>query len=126
MHQLFGTTGGQANDSLAGDKSNTSRLPNIAIPHASNAILSEHHGLAYFSALNAHSDVLEGTEIKICLAKRVKLADMARYRKSLVPEGAGRKIRAGNANLYLFRAIYPKHGTIEEPEKEASNSGSIR
>jgi hypothetical protein len=118
------TIGAQGNESLVGDIDRISRRPDLTIPPASDAMVSVNHGLAYFSALNAQLDVLEGNEMKSCIIKRVKLAEMAQYRECLVPEGAGKKIRAGNANLYLFRAIYPKHATIEKLDEEAPNSAA--
>ena len=48
---------------------------------------------------------------------------MAQYRKGLVQECAG-KNQARDANLYLYRAIYPDHATIERPDDKSTNSAA--
>jgi hypothetical protein len=92
----------------------------LTVQHASNALASQDDGLAYFSSLYRHIDVLESKETLFAITKRVKLAAMARYRKSLVPEDVGGN-RARDANLKLFRAVFPDHLAIERPENKAAN-----
>lgn len=55
--------------------------------------------------------------------KRVKLAAMAEYRKSLLPEGSGRN-KAKDANLHLFRSVYPNHATIKDPDDKRTSSAA--
>lgn len=45
---------------------------------------------------------------------------MARYRKSLVLKGVGGN-RARDANLKLFRTVFPDYSTVERPEDKATN-----
>jgi hypothetical protein len=45
---------------------------------------------------------------------------MARYRKSIGPEDAGKK-QAKAANVGPLRAVWPHHDTIGKPEDKATN-----
>ena len=95
---------------------------NLSVPqldftggHANNALISRDRGIAHFSTLYRHLDILDGKTTIFSIAKRAKLAAMAQYRKSLVPEGAGKK-NIRSATLRLFHAVWPHHDTIEKPE----------
>jgi hypothetical protein len=65
-------------------------------------------------------DVLESKETLFAITKRMNLADMAQYRESLVLKGVSGN-RARDANLKLFRSIFPNHSTVERPEDKTAN-----
>jgi hypothetical protein len=50
----------------------------------------------------------------------LKSAAKAQHRKSILPEGAGKK-QVKSATLSLFRAVWHHHNTIEKPEDKATN-----
>jgi hypothetical protein len=94
--------------------------PDFTGGHANNALISRDRGIAHLSTLYWHLDVLDSKTALFSIAKRAKLAAMAQYRKSILPEGASRKdIRS--ATLRLFHAVWPRHDTIKEPEDKATN-----
>jgi hypothetical protein len=88
--------------------------------HTNNALISRDRGIAHFSTLYRHLDILDGKTTFFSIAKRAKLAAMAQYRKGILPEGAGRR-DSRSANLRLFHAVWPHHDTIEKPEDKAKN-----
>ena len=109
-----------------GSESRVSEFSLIA-PHpgpttqlAGNALVPQPDRLSYFSALYQRVDVLESKETLFAITKRVSLADMAQYRESLVPKGVGGN-QARDANLKLFRSIFPNYSTIERPEDKDAN-----
>jgi hypothetical protein len=91
--------------------------------NADGTLIPRDSGLARLTALYQQITTLDNAAIKLSVTRRVKLAAMAQYRKSLLPEGAGRK-QAKAANLRLFRAIHPEHATIERPD-EATKSVAL-
>ena len=91
--------------------------------HTTGALIPRDSGLAHFSALYQQIDVIDNEATLFSTTKRVKLAAMAQYRKGLLQEGAG-KNQARDVNMYLFRAIYPDHTTIERPDDKATNSAA--
>ena len=94
--------------------------PDFTGGHANNALILRDRGIAHFSTLFQHLDILDGKTTLFSVAKRAKLAAMAQYRNSILPEGASRKdIRI--ATLRLFHAVWPHHDTIERPEDKATN-----
>jgi hypothetical protein len=94
--------------------------PDFTSGHANDALVLRDRSIAHFSTLYRHLDILDGKTTLFSIAKRAKLATMAQYRKSILPEGAGRKdIRS--ATLRLFHAVWPHHDTIEKPEDKATN-----
>jgi hypothetical protein len=109
-----------------GSESRVSEFSLIA-PHpgpttrlAGNALVPQPDRLAYFSALYQRLDVLESRETLFAITKRVSLADMAQYRESLTPKSVcGNRVR--DANLKLFRSIFPNHLTVKRPEDKAAN-----
>jgi hypothetical protein len=107
-------------ETLISDSDLIAPRQDLTVQHANNALASRDDGLAHFSSLYRHLDVLESKETLFAITKRVKLAAMARYRKSLVPEDVGGN-RARDANLKLFRAVFPNHLAIERPENKATN-----
>jgi hypothetical protein len=88
--------------------------------NADGTLIPRDSGLARLTALYHQITTLDNAAIKLSVTRRVKLAAMAQYRKSLLQEGAGRK-QAKAANLCLFRAIHPEHAEIERPD-EATKS----
>jgi hypothetical protein len=120
------TTRAQRRENLVRDVDRVVPRPGSAVRHASEAIIPQDDGLAYFSALNTNLDNLEEDGTRTSINKRMKLAAVAEYLKFLVLEGAGRKNRAGIADLYLFRAIYPNHVTIARPDEEPNISAAHR
>jgi hypothetical protein len=76
--------------------------------------------LAQVSRLWRRLDDLEKTETLVIITKRVSLATMAQCRESLVPRGVGGN-RARDANLKLFRNIFPQHSAVERPEDKVKN-----
>ena len=107
-------------ETLISDSDLIAPRQDLTVQHANNALAPRDDGLADFSSLYRHLDVLESKETLFAITKRVKLAAMARYRKSLVPEDVGGN-RARDANLKLFRAVFPNHLAIERPENKATN-----
>jgi hypothetical protein len=93
----------------------------VDIWHTTGALVPRDSGLAHFSALYQQIDFIDNKATLFSITKRVKLAAMAQYRKGLLQEGAG-KNQARDVNLYLFRAIYPDHATIERPDDKATKS----
>ena len=94
--------------------------PDFTGGHANNALILRDRGIAHFSTLFQHLDILDGKTTLFSIAKRAKLAAMAQYRNSILPEGASRKdIRS--ATLRLFHAVWPHHDTIERPEDKATS-----
>jgi hypothetical protein len=91
----------------------------VDIWHTTGALVPRNSGLAHFSALYQQIDFIDNKATLFSITKRVKLAAMAQYRKGLLQEGAG-KNQARDVNLYLFRAIYPEHATIERPDDKAT------
>jgi hypothetical protein len=94
--------------------------PDLTGGHANNALISRDRGIAHFSTLYRHLDILDGKTTLFSIAKRAKLAAMAQYRKSILSEGAGKK-QIRSATLRLFHAVWPHHDTIEKPEDKAKN-----
>jgi hypothetical protein len=94
--------------------------PDFTSGHTNNALISLDRGIAHFSTLYRHLDILDGKTTLFSIAKRAKLAAIAQYRKSILPEGAGKK-RIRSATLRLFHAVWPHHDTIEKPEDKARN-----
>lgn len=94
--------------------------PDFTVRHANSALVPRDRGIAHFSTLYQHLDILDGKSTLFSIAKRAKLAAMAQYRKSILPEGAGKK-QVKSATLSLFRAVWPHHNTIEKPEDKATN-----
>jgi hypothetical protein len=97
--------------------------PGVDVWHATGALVPRNSGLAHFSALYQQIDVLDNKATLFSITKRVKLAAMSQYRKGLMQEGAGKR-QAKDINLYLFRAIYPEHATIERPDDKATESAA--
>jgi hypothetical protein len=95
----------------------------VDIWHTTSALVPRDSGLAHFSALYQQIDFIDNKANLFSITKRVNLAAMAQYRKGLVQECAG-KNQARDANLYLFRAIYPDHATIERPDDKSTNSAA--
>ena len=95
------------------DPDSTSRL-------ASNALVPQSACLAYLSTIYRRLDVLESKETLFTITKRANLAAMAQYRESLVPKGVGGN-RARDANLKIFRVIFPNHSAVQRPEDKAAN-----
>jgi hypothetical protein len=95
------------------DPDSTSRL-------ASNALVPQSACLAYLSTIYRRLDVLESKETLFTITKRANLAAMSQYRESLVPKGVGGN-RARDANLKIFRVIFPDHSTVQRPEDKAAN-----
>jgi hypothetical protein len=94
--------------------------PDFTSGYANNALILRDRSIAHFSTLFQHLDILDGKTTLFSIAKRAKLAAMAQYRNSILPEGASRKdIRS--ATLRLFHAVWPHHDTIERPEDKATN-----
>jgi hypothetical protein len=87
---------------------------------AGNALVPRSDCLAYFSALYQRLDVLESKETLFAITNRMNLADMAQYRESLVPKVVSGN-RARDANLKLFRSIFPNHSTVERPGDKIAN-----
>lgn len=81
------------------------------------------NSLSRFSDLYRQIDTLDNKVTLFSIDKRVKLAAMAQYRKSLLPEGAGRN-KAKDANLHLFRSVYPNHATIKNPDDKRTSSAA--
>jgi hypothetical protein len=90
---------------------------------ADGTLIPRDSGLARLTALYHQITNLDNAAIKLSVTRRVKLAAMAQYRKSLLQEGVGRK-QARAANLRLFRAIHPEHAMIERPD-EATKSVAL-
>ena len=113
-------------DNKRGSDSSTSNsdfiAPNLDLraPLAGNALVSQSDCIAHFSALYRRLDVLETQETLFTITKRANLAAMAQHRETLVPKGVGGN-RARDANLKLFRAIFPEHSTVERPEDKATH-----
>ena len=95
----------------------------VDIWHTTSALVPRDSGLAHFSALYQQIDFIDNKANLFSITKRVNLAAMAQYRQGLVQERAG-KNQARDANLYLFRAIYPDHATIERPDDKSTNSAA--
>jgi hypothetical protein len=95
----------------------------VDIWHTTSALVPRDSGLAHFSALYQQIDFIDNKANLFSITKCVNLAAMAQYRQGLVQEGAG-KNQARDANLYLFRAIYPDHATIERPDDKSTNSAA--
>jgi hypothetical protein len=93
----------------------------VDVWHTTGALVPRDSGLAHFSALYQQIDFIDNKATLFSITKRVKLAAMAQYRKGLLQEDAG-KNQARDVNLYLFRAIYPDHATIERPDDKATKS----
>ena len=89
--------------------------PSLRAPLASSDLVAQSDRLSHLSVLYRRLDVLESQETRFTIAKRTNLAALAQYRESLVPKGVGRN-RARDANLKLFRAIFPDHSAVERPE----------
>jgi hypothetical protein len=94
--------------------------PDFTGGHADNALMLRDRGIAHFPTLFRHLDILDGKTTLFSIAKRAKLAAMAQYRNSILPEGASRK-DTRSATLRLFHAVWPYHDTIERPEDKATN-----
>jgi hypothetical protein len=98
----------------------TSRLdPTIEL--VGNALVPQSDCLASLSALYQRLDVLESKGTLFTIARRANLAAMAWYRQSIVPKGVG-GTRARDANLKIFRAIFPHYPTLERPEDNPAAS----
>jgi hypothetical protein len=95
----------------------------VDVWYTTSTLVSRDSGLAYFSNLYRQIDILDNKVTLFSISKRVKLAVMAQYRKSLLQEGAGRN-QAKDANLHLFRAVYPDHATIEKPDDKETSSAA--
>jgi hypothetical protein len=95
------------------DPDSTSRL-------AGNALVPQSACLAYLPTIYRRLDVLESKETLFTITKRANLAAMAQYRESLVPKGVGGN-RARDANLKIFRVIFPDHSAVQRPEDKAAN-----
>jgi hypothetical protein len=112
------------NDGMRGSESLESEFnlsaPQLDFTGANNALIPRDRGIAHFSNLYRHLDILDGKTTLFSIAKRAKLAAMAQYRKSILPEGAGKK-QIRSATLRLFHAVWPHHDTIEKPEDKAKN-----
>jgi hypothetical protein len=93
----------------------------VDVWHSTSVLVSRDSSLARFSDLYRQIDTLDNKVTLFSITKRVKLAAMAQYRKSLLQEGAGRN-QAKDANLHLFRAVYPDHATIETPDDKETSS----
>jgi hypothetical protein len=91
--------------------------------NADGTLIPRDSGLARLTALYHQITTIDNAAIKLSVTRRVKLAAMAEYRKSLLQEGTGRK-QAKAANLRLFRAIHPEHATIERLD-EATKSVAL-
>jgi len=94
--------------------------PGLRAPFASNDLVAQSDRLSHLSVLYRRLDVLESQETLSTITKRANLAAMAQYRESLVPKGVGRN-RARDANLKLFRAIFPDHSAVERPEDKTAH-----
>jgi hypothetical protein len=95
----------------------------VDVWYTTSTLVSRESGLAHFSDLYRQIDILDNKVTLFSISKRVKLAAMAQYRKSLLQEGAGRN-QAKDANLHLFRAVYPDHATIEKPDDKETSSAA--
>jgi hypothetical protein len=85
-----------------------------------NALDPQPRYLAHVSTLYWRIDALRKNETLVIITKRANLAALAQCRESLVPKGVGGN-RARDANLRLFRAIFPQHVAVERPEDRATN-----
>jgi hypothetical protein len=85
-----------------------------------NAVDTQSRYLAQFSTVYWRLDGLRKKETLVVIAKRANLAALAQCRESLVPKGVGGN-RARDANLKLFRAIFPQHIAIERPDDKTAN-----
>jgi hypothetical protein len=115
----------RGSDSLTSDSDFITPNPDLRAPLASNALVPQSDCIAHFSALYRRLDVLEIQETLFAITRRANLAAMAQYRESLVPKGAGGN-RARDANLKLFRAVFPVHSAVERPEDKATNPAASR
>lgn len=95
----------------------------VDVWHATRALVSRDSSLAHFSDLYRQLDILDNKVILFSIAKRVRLAAMAQYRKSLLQESAGRN-QAKDANLHLFHTVYPDHAMIRNPDDEEKSSAA--
>jgi hypothetical protein len=84
----------------------------VDVWHATRALVSYDISLAHFSNLYRQLDILDNEITLFSIAKRVQLAAMAQYRKSLLQESAG-KNQAKDANRHFFHTVYPDHAMIE-------------
>ena len=98
----------------------TSRLDPI-IELVGNALIPQSDCLASLSALYQRLDVLESKGTLFTIARRANLAAMAWYRQSIVPKGVG-GTRARDANLKIFRAVFPHYPKLERPEDNPATS----
>jgi hypothetical protein len=115
----------RGSDSLTSDSDFITPNPDLRAPLASNALVPQSDCIAHFSALYRRLDVLGIQETLFAITRRANLAAMAQYRESLVPKGAGGN-RARDANLKLFRAVFPVHSAVERPEDKATNPAASR
>ena len=106
--------------SLESDSNLSAPHSGVDVWHAASALVPRDSGLDLFSNLYRQIDVLDDKATLFSITRRVKLAAIAQHRKGLLQEGAG-KNQARDVNLYLFRAIYPDHATIERPDDKVKN-----
>lgn len=97
----------------------------VDVWQATKTINSRDSSLAQFSDLYRKVDILDNKVVLSSIAKRVQLAAMAEYRKSLLQEGAGRN-QAKDINLHLFHTVYPDHATIRDPDAKGTISAARR
>jgi hypothetical protein len=109
----------RGSDSLTSNSNLIAPNPDLRAPFASNDLVAQSDCLSHLSVLYRRLDVLESQETLFTITKRANLAAMAQYRENLVPKGAGRN-QARDANLKLFRAIFPDHSTVERPEDKVT------
>jgi hypothetical protein len=93
---------------------------NIWSQLTNNALDPQSRYLAHACTLYRRIDTLKKDETLVIITKRANLAALAQCRESLVPKGVGGN-RARDANLKLFRAIFPQHVAVERPEDRATN-----
>jgi hypothetical protein len=91
---------------------NTTPDPDVRSQIANNAPDPQSRYLAQTSNLYRRLDDLKKNETLVIITKRARLATLAQCRESLVPKGVEGN-RARDANLKLFRAIFPQHATVE-------------
>jgi hypothetical protein len=85
-----------------------------------NALDPQSRYLAHARTLYRRIDTLKKNETLVIITKRANLAALAQCRESLLPKGVGGN-RARDANLKLFRVIFPQHVEVERPEDRATN-----
>jgi hypothetical protein len=112
--------GKQGSKALMSGFNNTTPDPDVRSQIANNAPDPQSRYLAQTSNLYRRLDDLKKNETLVIITKRASLAALAQCRESLVPKGVGGN-RARDANLKLFRAIFPQHAAVERPEDRATN-----